>query len=299
MRRYLAPAFTLALVLTAAPAEAQLGKLKKIGGDLAKEAGREADGLPKGNKPAESSASSASSASSKAPVDYTITDERADLILAALAPAIEEARRESAAREVRASYDAKMQQLEKCAKTASQGMTGYSQAYLDKAGPLTEKQAALMQRYGTAMQAGRKRDVLYMQDSAAVISYELITLMSGAKCGKAPYKPAALIEAELAREAQSQSGAELGEDGRYSSKFEVPEPARKSLTPRQFGLMRERMALYALELTRADASPPSFSNFSEGERATLGARAGQLKALAPFFRDGVLRWSTWGDLKGW
>lgn len=294
MRRYLASAVTLALVLTAAPAEAQFGKLKKIGGDLAKEAGREAVGLPKESKAAESAPSS-----SKAAVDYTITDERADLILAALAPAVEEARKETAAREVRTAYEAKIQQVEKCATAASKGITSYSQAYLDNAGKLTEKQAALMERYAAALQAGRKRDVLYMQDSAAVISFELITLMSGAKCGKAPYKPAALIEAELAREAQSQSGAEIGYDGRYTSKLEVPESARKGLTTRQFGLMRERMALYALELTRDDGSTPSFKNFSDGERATLGARAGQLKALAPFFRDGALRWSTWGDVKGW
>lgn len=217
MRRSLATALTLALVLTAGPTEAQLGKLKKLGGDLVKEAGREAIGLPKESKPAESSSSS------KAVVDYTITPERAELVLAALAPVIEEARKEAAAREVRTSYEAKMQQLETCTKAASQGLTGYSQAYLDNAGKVTAKQAA-------------------------VLSYELISLMSGAKCGKAPYKPAALIEAELAR------------DG---------------------------------------GAPSSLNGFSDAERTALDARAAQLKTLAPFFRNGAIRWSSWGDVKGW
>lgn len=295
MRRLLAPALTLALVLTAMPAEAQLGKLKKLGGDLAKEAGREAIGLPKESKPAESGLSS----SSKAAVDYTITPERAELVLTALAPLIEDARKEAAAREVRTAYEARMQQLEKCANAASKGMTSYSQAYLDQGGKVTEKQAAVMERLAAAMQAGRKREVLFMQDTAGVLSYEIMSLMIGGKCGKAPYKPAALIDAELAREAMSASGAEIGEDGRYVSKLDVPESARKGLTTRQFGVMRERIAIYALELTREGGAPSSLQGFSDAERAALDARAAQLKTLAPFFRDGAIGWSSWGDVKRW
>ena len=103
--RTLAMALVLpvALALTASPAEAQFGKLKKIGGEIAKEAGREAAGLPP--KKTESAPASASTSSAKA--DYSITPERVDLMLAALAPLAENARKESAAKEVEVSFRAK------------------------------------------------------------------------------------------------------------------------------------------------------------------------------------------------
>lgn len=294
MRRYLAPTLSLALALTAAPAEAQLGKLKKLGGDLAKEAGREAVGLPPKK---ESSKETESSGAGKTPVDYSLTPERTAIVLAALAPLVEEARKDAAVREVETTYKARMTALEKCATDAAKGLKTMNQAYIDNGGKITEKQGAVMSRYADALQAGKKREAAFMMDTVNVYTYQLHALMTGAKCGPIPYRPAVLIEAELAREAASTG--EVDENGPVKAKYEVPESARKGLTTRQFGVMRERIAIYALELTRPGGSPSSLSGFNDAERGALDARAADLKAMAPFFRDGLLRWATWGDLKSW
>ncbi len=295
MRRFLAPTLSLALALTAAPAEAQLGKLKKLGSDIAKEAGREAVGLPPKKESSKDTESSPSGG--KAPVDYVLTAERTMIVLAALAPLVEEARKDAAVREMETSYKSRMTALEKCATDAAKGLKTMNQAYLDNGGKITEKQSAVMMRYSNALQAGRKREAAFTMDTASVLTYELQMLMTGAKCGPIPYRPAALIEAELAREAASTG--EVDENGPVKAKYEVPESARKGLTTRQFGVMRERLAIYALELTRPGGSPSSLNGFNDAERGALDARAGDLKAMAPFFRDGMLRWATWGDLKSW
>jgi hypothetical protein len=294
--RTLAMALVLpvALSLTASPAEAQFGKLKKIGGEIAKEAGREAAGLPP--KKTESAAASASTSSPKA--DYSITPERVDLMLAALAPLAENARKESAAKEVEVSFRAKRDKWEKCVSDAAKTATKMSDAYLNGAGDITGKQAAAMGRLATAMQApNRKREVAFLQDTVGVMSIELSILMTGAKCGPSVYTPAALIDAQLVRDAGGVG--EVDESGRRVGAFEVPERARKELTARQFGLIRERMAVYAIALAKGDGSEGSLGGFNDAERGALGARASDLKALAPFFRDGSLRWATWGDVKSW
>ena len=60
-------------------------------------------------------------------------------------------------------------------------------------------------------------------------------------------------------------------------------------------MIRERIALYAM----GEIGKSRESNFSSEERAALDAKGGELRALGPFFRDGTLRWTNGGDLKGW
>ena len=294
-----ARALTMALVVPgallafAAPAQAQFGRLKKLGGEIAREAGREAAGLP----PKKTDSSPSSGSASKESADYTITAERLDVVMTALAPLAEAARGEAAAKEVEAAFKAKRGKWEACITDAGKRMTAMSDAYLNGgAGPLGERSAAAMQRMANAMQAGRKRETAFLQDTVGVITLEMSALMSGAKCGPSVYTPAAVIEANLAREAES--GGEIDESGRRVGQVVVPESARTGLTTRQFGMLRERIAMYAIALA-GDGSEASLKSFTDAERSALGARAAELRGIAPFFRDGLIRWSTWGDLKSW
>jgi hypothetical protein len=153
-----------------------------------------------------------------------------------------------------------------------------------------------MQRIAAALQAGRKRQAAFLQDTAAVMGVELSALMTGAKCGPSVYTPAAIIDANIAREAGT---GDVDESGRRASELVVPESARKGLSTRQFGMLRERIAIYAIALAAGDGSEGSLKSFGDAERSALAARAAELKAIAPFFRDGLIRWSTWGDVKSW
>lgn len=293
----MALALPLASIVTASPAAAQFGKLKKIGGEIARDAGREAVGLPA--KPAEGApASGRASSNANANTDYTITPERVDLVLAAFAPLVENARKQAAAKDVEVAFRAKRDKWEKCASDAAKTATKISDAYLNGAGDVTGRQADAMGRLAAAMQSpSRKREVAFLQDTVGVMSIELSMLMTGAKCGPAVYTPAVLIDAQIARDAGG--AGEVDESGRRVGAYEVPERARKGLTTRQFGVIRERVAIYAIALARGDGSEGSAGNFSDGERSALGSRAGDLKAMAPYFRDGSVRWATWSDLKAW
>lgn len=291
-RALLATAVALgAALFLPSDAHAQLGKLKKLGGDIVKEASREAVGLPP--KPADAAASSAP----KPKVDHTVTPERLDAVMVALAPQVEEARREAAAGAVEKSFRAKRTAWEKCVELAGKNATGLSEPYLNASEKETGKSAEAMGRLAKAMQAGDKRTTAYLQDTVGVFTMEMTAMMVGAKCGPAMYTPSAMIEAQLVRDAGT--GGEVDESGRVKRVFIVPEASRKGLTAQQFGVLRERVAIYAIALAKGDGSESSLSSFTDGEHAALKSRASDLKAMAPFFRDGHMRWTTWGDVKGW
>ncbi|HYW31217.1 MAG TPA: hypothetical protein VE869_06880 [Gemmatimonas sp.] len=290
-RALLAAALALgALLFVPSDAHAQLGKLKKLGGDLVKEAGRGAVGMPP--KPAD-----VADGAPKAKVDYTVTPERLDAVIVALAPLVEEARRDAAAGAVEKSFRAKRTAWEKCVELAGKNATGLSEAYLNASEKETGKSAEAMGRLAKAMQGGDKRKVAYLQDTVGVYTMEMTAMMVGAKCGPAMYTPSALIEAQLARDAGA--GGEVDESGRVRRDLNVPEAARKGLTAQQFGVLRERVAIYAIELAKGDGSESSLASFTAAEHAALKSRANELKTMAPFFRDGHMRWATWGDVKGW
>jgi hypothetical protein len=276
------------LLLFALPAQAQLGRLKKMGADLAKES----VGLPAKEEPK----AAATNASASRGTDNLITAERLELVMTALAPMVERAKRESAARAARRDYEARHTPWKTCIETAAKKATSISEAYLTKGGDIAVRSAELMQRQVAAQHAGRDLQAAYLADSAAVISFELSALMTGAKCGPSVYMPAAVVAQEAERSAMQRGSYEIDESGRAVGNVQVPEAVRKSLTTHQFGLLRERVALYALSL---DDASVKLGAFTDAEKAALATRAAELRALAPFFRDGTMRWTTWRDVKSW
>ena len=278
-----------ALLVVPSTAHAQFGKLKKLGGEIGKEVARDAVGLPPEKKDAGSSASARSSRSS---ADYAITAERVDVVITALGPLVELAKKEAAAKAAAVSFTSKRASWEKCITEAGKNMTTYNPEYMEKIGELTTKTSDMLQRHVAAVQAKRHRQAAFIEDSMQVFANIQMAMMSGAKCGAPVYKPAAMIEAEVARKTGDNSG-EVTESGR--TQYSIPESSRKGLGYYQFGVLRERIALYAL----GETGTHRLNTFTAEEQVALDARSAELKALAPYFRDGVLRWSNPGDLKSW
>lgn len=285
MRTHISPrtpilttAVVVALFTAAAPAQAQFGKLKKLGGEIA----RETVGLPPKSESR----------------DYTITAERLDGLLAVIEPLAASAKRESAAKEARDAYLVKRKAWERCVSDASKAMTSMNVDNVEKSSAILSSMGDDMMRLSALRQAKRLREVAYLEDSLNVTGIKSSAAMAGAKCGAPVYKPAALIEAEVdaAARYEASSDRSVGESGSADDDVTVPEKARHGLTSYQWGMIRERVALYAISLI--DPAMKS-SKFTDGERSALDARGPQLKSLAPYFQNGTLRWTTWGDVKQW
>jgi hypothetical protein len=71
------------------------------------------------------------------------------------------------------------------------------------------------------------------------------------------------------------------------------------LTHYQYGVMRERIALWALQQADPTLKTGKEGVFTAEEQAALEKNAGDIKKLTPFFKDGSMRWSTWGDVTRW
>lgn len=287
------PMLSVLLLLSAAPsvAEAQFGKLKDLGSKVAKDAARdaairktaEAVGVETGT----GSSAGASTGSSSSRVSYDITAERLDAVLAALAPMMEDARKRAATRQMLDTFTTKRTAFEDCVRTATSRVTSVSAEAVERANVYNEKVVPMVERYTQLSQRpDRRRDAILLQDSLAVLSLQAQLAMAGAKCGPPVYRTVAVADAEL--EADQSSG---------TGQWQVPQDKRAGMNASQFGRLRERIALWAL-IQEGDAKATE-GRFSDNEAQALQARAGELKALAPFFRDGTLAWTHWGDIKSW
>jgi hypothetical protein len=130
--------------------------------------------------------------------------------------------------------------------------------------------APLAEAMAEASGRGDRGRMRVLEDSIAAVRFRAIAGVVPAigRCGlpkRGPAEPAAA-------------------DAREPEELIVP-PA--GMTRQQFGRLRERVALYALAGGREGA-------FTAEERAALDARAADLAALTPLFRDGLLEWGQWG-----
>jgi len=148
----------------------------------------------------------------------------------------------------------------------------------------------LNERFSAALLA-RTPDAPFLEDSLTVTMNRSAVLALGLKC-QFEYAPKSLLQRKA-----SQVGKDV-EDG-ASPRTTIPPAARGNLSKAQFARMRERIALYAMSAAQPGLKVGTEGVFSAEEKAVLSARSAQIGKLAPFFRDGALRWSTWGDLKGW
>lgn len=292
---------TCALALAfAAPAEAQLGgRLKKLGKDAVKEA---AKGATKGTSAdsakgaGAATAAAGSSAAGSASADYAITGDRVQLVLAAIAPATEQARIAARAKEESAAYQAAMSKFERCLDGVMSSGATPSPAAAQQVGKVNAANDALQTRYNAAVSANDLRKQAYLHDSTQVGQQLMLVTLYGAKgkCGTPPYQPSSMIEMEIISQ-----GSTVAADGLPN--LVVVDPAKSAFTRYQFGMIRERIALYAM--LKAGLIPTSALGkegvFTDAELAALDAKSAELVKLAPLFKAGTLRWTNISDLSGW
>lgn len=301
LRDFLCRSAILLLVLAAAsPAQAQIGsRLKKLGKDAVKDAAKGKLGGAKDSSAAAGGAADASGAAggaTSAKVDLTVTADRVTMVMAAMQPAAHKAKAVAAAKAEQGSYETKRDAAVACVQDATKGGAMPSNAGMTAAQKLSDRQSAMSQRYSASLTGSDRRKTLYLEDSLQVLTHALTATMFGVtgKCGARPYMPAAVIEVAAQADQNNQG------DDNFNT-LTVSDPARSAMTRYQFGMVRERIALYAMAqagLISAKAAGKE-GVFTEEELAVLTARRDELVAMAPLFKGGTLTWSGTSDLRGW
>lgn len=273
----------------ATTAHAQLGKLKKIGVDAAKDAAM-------GKKPEPPKDPTAPR------IDYNITAERLTAIVTALKPSLAAAQRqmavaekERAARTVKVDYDAKFKASSDCLTKSMKGLPDLGATESPKYEALQKKAEAASKRVSSASAAKKNREYLAASDTAMVASMRMNAMMYKNSCPEMPFKPDALIEAEAA--SMDRAAAEANSNSQSSSELDVPPEARAGMTTGQWGKIRERVACWLL--IQSGDLPATAEKFTEAEQSLLSSRAAEIKEFGPVFKSGTMQWVNWGDIKSW
>ncbi|MBL0169643.1 MAG: hypothetical protein IPP90_02785 [Gemmatimonadaceae bacterium] len=265
---------------SAAPAAAQLGKLKKIGADAIKDAAG-------GKKPEPVKDPTA------ARVDYVITEARLASIIAVLTPLAVSAQKEADARAVSAGYEAGFKAATDCINKAASGsgVPDMEAMQSPRYQAIATKAKSVAPRLSAAQSAKRYREYVALADTSIVLQMQTASLMFKNSCPAVPYKPAAILALEAAR------WETMDQPSESSDELSVPADARGGMTTGQFGRIRERMALWTL--IQAGTLPPTSEKFTDAENTALTARAADLKKFGPLFKAGTMQWVSWGDIKSW
>lgn len=286
-RRTTAPLVVAGLALTFAAlvpgaAHAQLGKLKKA----ATEAAKDKAGIKKEDAPS-------------AKEDFVITAERLDAVLAFVEPQAKKAEVAVAGAAAKKDYDASVKAFEKCLNgVTSGGMAIPTPEAAQRASAITQKVSSMSQRAQKALADKQYRTYVATSDTLNTMNFTATLIMLGAesKC-KLAYKPAAVVDAEAAETARQYA---QGESGNGSSLASIAPSARAGMTYQQFGMVRERAALWSLQQTNnAPVGNSKYSVFTAAEQSVLDARGDRLKKLAPYFKGNNLPWLSWGDIANW
>jgi hypothetical protein len=251
---------------------------KVLGGD------RAADSAATAPRPATAARASAATSAAAAPAarpsgpaKLEITPERLALFLTALEPATEAAKERAAY----AAAEKKLEDYHACMAAAGQkhteammkgtatGPTKAQQAEIDR---LLDQAGAMNQRMLVAMQAGDTVKTRVLTDSSVAASTRAQALLNpfiGKMCGTTvPPKPAPLDETRL----------------RAAEK-----PRRiDGWSPTQFGLMRERIALYYIAPDKSGVTPE--------ERAAIDGRRTELAPFAAAWKARSAEWAGWSDV---
>lgn len=282
----------------ASPAEAQIGsRLKKLGKDAMKDAAKaKVGGSAKDSSAAASgpgAATGGAGGSNSAKVDVAVTADRVTMVMSALASVAERAKLLATARAERIVYEPRRDSAMACVQGATSNGAMPSQAGMQASRKFSARQDGLSRRYNAALAANERLKAAFLEDSLQVTTHEMTATMFGvsAKCGARPYAPQSLLLA--------MAGAD--ESGDNFNTLVVTDPALSAMTRYQFGMVRERIALYAMSqagLISAKAAGKE-GVFTEEELAVLAARRDELVAMAPLFKGGTLTWSGSSDLRGW
>lgn len=276
-----------ALLCLASPAHAQLGRLKKMGADAVKDAAKEKLGVEKKDAPG--------SAASARSTDGIVTGERVTLVLASLEPQVAQAQRTEEAQRARAAFKAKRDAYDKCAELATKNFRPGTPAHVAavqrneaRITALQNQAAAASDRMAKAAEAGDMRKYAIIADTVNVLQSRASMLSIGATCSP-DFTPPVLI-------GQQSSGDDS--DG-ASGEFDPGPAVTRSMSRYDYGLLRERLALWVLLQENPSLAKGRQGVFTADEEAVLTANAAALKKFAPYFRTDAMIWKTWSDVKSW
>jgi hypothetical protein len=291
-RIWLTAGVALTLAAAPAPAHAQLLKrIKQAAAEKAAEAagrkvlGEDSTKAAPAATPAAGASGTASRASSSAsttrqsgPTKLDITAERLDQFLVAMEPATAAAKERAAhaaAVKRREAYDkcqadAGMKQTQAMMRGEAVGPSKAAQAEVDR---LNERLNALMPQLLAAQQANDTVRLRKISEESQATSERVLFLLNpmiAKLCGaQAPSRPGPLDETRLR---------------------EMAQPRRiEGMSPAQFGLMRERIALYFI-------APEKVSTLTGEERAALDAKRAQFAPFIAAWKEGGMEWATWSDV---
>jgi hypothetical protein len=293
------PWLVVALALSATPAFAQLGKLKKLGADMAKDAAKEKlEG--KKDTPAKAAEASSSSSSSKRNTELVIDEDRVALVVASMQPMLADAVSRREARAATAQHEERSKASRTCLEAAQMRASANPMSTMESAQKneaqierFTKEVERLSEKMSKAVNDNDVRTRVYVTDTLTVMQVRMSMAVLGSNC-PVHYTPAAILDAQI----KSQSRTVVSED-MDAGEFDPPAAAKENLSRYQFGLLRERIAIWALKQEDPTFKAGKLGIFTPEEEAALQANAADIKKLTPLFKDGSLRWSTWGDLTQW
>jgi hypothetical protein len=284
-------AFALAalsiLLLSPRVTQAQLGRLKKMGADAIRDAAKDKLGTDK-----KDAATDAAKASSMPVLD----DTRIGLVLASLAPQVKAAQIRADAAAASRAYQERAKTSEACIERATEAVTPMAIAASAKANAarltaLQNQTESMQRRLEKATQSNDIRARFYLQDSVTVIMQRSAILSIGASC-TFDFAPPAVIEEQIL---EAQDAATDDAD-----KALPDERVRGALSRFEYGILRERIALWALlQDTPALKGLGKEGVFSADEQAALTSHAAEIRKLTPLFKSNAMIWKGWDDLRNW
>ncbi len=294
----LVTAMAVLLAIPMSNAQAQFGKLKKIGADAIKDKAKEKIGgkeAPTSKENAAAEAGKAASGDSK-PVAMTLTASQLDLMLAALTPMAADAEKKTQVRVLEAEHTRKNLLADKCLKDGTAAMVAagkgpnISDAAKARARALSKEADRLSAVTMKSYETQDKRAGAFAQDSMTTLQMQSAALEMGLSC-KFEFTPPAVMETKVATYGMS---GDLPE-----AESAVPAAARTTYTKYQFALLRERIALFALSSADPTLKVGKEGVFTDEEKAALTARMAEIQKLQPYFKNGTLAWKGSGDLSKW
>lgn len=292
LRAALLASTLLASVGVATPAHAQFGKLKKMGADAIKEA---AKGKVADKKPDVKGAGGASSVSARETFP-ALTDDKVALVVASLGSVSKRAQFKAEANAARPAFETRRKASNDCVNAATEKMSSdpmkmaaAAQANAAKTQALSKQMEGLQKKLDLANKTKNTRMEVFARDSITVLGTRASLLQFNASHCVVEFTPVSMLELEILER----------EDNGSEGLFDPGEAVRGLMTHREFGLARERIALWALMQEDPAYKGGSAGVFTAEEVAALKANEADIKKLTPAFKAQTLPWAMWSDVKEW
>ena len=158
---------------------------------------------------------------------------------------------------------------------------------------LSKQSSAVLNRLQAAAERGDTRARIFLQDTVDVLQQRSAMLSMRGTC-VIDFTPPPILEAQVV-----QMTREVVTSNPDAGSYSPPSVVKEQLTPQQYGIIRERIALWALQQADPTLKGGKEGIFTAEEQAALTAHASEIAKLTPWFKGGWLRWSTWDDLASW